>query len=311
MVLLAAMALTCSRKAPDRNAGRDGIGASAAKQIGTIEDRSIREASGIAASRRTPDIFWVINDSRNPPVLYGIAFEGQTLARFRITNAENRDWEDMAAFTWQKQPFLLIADVGDNAASRDQCSLYLLPEPKIEKNPAAGDGTISCPWRIDFCYEDGPRDCEAVAVDPPGKRVLLLSKRNEPPVLYELPLQKSRKVLTARRLAPVTTIPPPTEKDLAGTYGRFYSQPTAMDISRNGRSLAILTYKHAYIYPVHQGQPLTKAISAQPQCLKLPYPRSGLLTVREALCFCPESQDLLITGENTAPPIFKIKKEKG
>ena len=77
MVLLAAMALTCSRKAPDRNAGRDGIGASAAKQIGTIEDRSIREASGIAASRRTPDIFWVINDSRNPPVLYGIAFEGQ------------------------------------------------------------------------------------------------------------------------------------------------------------------------------------------------------------------------------------------
>src|SRR3954470_10281646 len=39
-------------------------------RLADLEDRAIKESSGIVASRRDPDIFWTHNDSGNSPTIY-------------------------------------------------------------------------------------------------------------------------------------------------------------------------------------------------------------------------------------------------
>ena len=47
--------------------------------IGRLDHPAIREASGIVASRRYPGIFWVHNDSGNPPALYAVRRDGYSI----------------------------------------------------------------------------------------------------------------------------------------------------------------------------------------------------------------------------------------
>ena len=84
---------------------------------------------------------------------------------------------------------LLAAAAGDNSSKRESCTLHILHEPAL---PVAGvklAATVTAAWQIQFCYEGGPRDCEAVAVDTKAGQILLISKRTEPPEVYQLPLR--------------------------------------------------------------------------------------------------------------------------
>ncbi len=91
--------------------------------------------------------------------------------------------------------------------------------------------SIKPSWSIAFTYEDGPRDCESVAVDIVNEKILLLSKRDQPPVLYEIPLNKQKNIV-AKRLGEIKTLPQPTQNDIRLIkYLNYTTQPTAMDIS--------------------------------------------------------------------------------
>ena len=197
------------------------------EQTGAIVDPEISEASGLAASSLDDTLFWVINDSGNPATLFAIARDGRVRAKYTI-DAPNYDWEDLAAFSLDNTAYLLIADIGDNLAVRPVCNLYIVAEPKVtDTTPATVPALLPVKWRIEFRYPDGPRDCESVAVDARRKRILLLSKRDKPPVLYELPLLPASGVIQAEPVGPVTTIPPPTPEELKEPYGYTWSRPTA------------------------------------------------------------------------------------
>ncbi len=307
-VLVLAVITACGHAAGDRPAdtvecatGRQHYGA--AMQVGTIATPDISEASGIAAG--ADGLFWVINDSGNPPDLFAIGADGLVRDRFTIADTPNIDWEDLAAFTLDRIPYLLIADVGDNLAGRDRCMLFVVREPELTDGPSEQKRQLTVQWRIRFRYPDGPRDCEAVAVDVPRKRVLLLSKRDKPPLLYELPLQPASETVVAARLGPMTAIPPPTPADLKHKYGFSWSRPTAMDLSADGNRLVVLTYKHAYAFIKTSGQSWPAIITLPPLCIPLPHPDTGL-PIREALCIEPKSGDLLVTGETPPAPIFRL-----
>ena len=83
-------------------------------QIGTINDGRLSEISGIVASSRYPETFWVHNDSGNPAELFLIDQGGAVLARLQLKGAKNRDWEDICAFRYKGQLYLCVGDVGDN-----------------------------------------------------------------------------------------------------------------------------------------------------------------------------------------------------
>ena len=287
-----------------------------AVRTGTISSPDITETSGIFASRTNKSVLWVVNDSGNPAALYALTYRGKHLGTFFLKEKDGRavkntDWEDLSGFEYRGEHFLVIADVGDNRARRRFCSLLIVREPSLGQDAAAADGadgTLAVRWQMRFQYENGPRDCESVAVDIRSKKILLLSKRTRPPVLYELPLALSTRdtLYTARPVAEITTIPPPTALDLKKKYGRYRSRPTSMDLSADGRSLVVLTYKDAYLFRRDTGLTWQTVLADPPRVIRLPHPDTGELVQREAVCFDPGTGRLIVTSEKPSAPIYTL-----
>ena len=255
-----------------------------AEFMGNIANKNINEASGMATSHRRNDLLWMHNDSGGDAVIYALSGKGKDLGQVHLANARNIDWEDMTSFEWNNKPYLLIADTGDNKGRRKTCTLYIIEEPVITANEFFSS-TVHPRWQINFQYEDGPRDCEAVSVDVVEKQCLLLSKREEAPQLYTVPLfpPPGQPIVTAEKIAQVTTIPRPGLEDLIQPYGQNRSQPTAMDITSDGQSLVILTYKHAYLYSKKNHRTWATCLSADPEIIYLPL--VGLVSlIQRRLC---------------------------
>ena len=275
-------------------------------KTGTILDPMLSEVSGIFSSWKNSRIIWAVNDSGNPPELYAVSSKGKLLKIFSVEGADNTDWEDLSGFRYRGKAFLVIGDIGDNNAHRDFCTLYAVEEPEIRDSTTKQSLTVQ--WRMRFQYADGPKDCEALAIDVISQRIYLMSKREKYPTLYELPLSFSPKdtVYTATPVAQIRTIPQPTLADLGKKYGKYRSQPTAMDISPNGRRLVILTYKHGYLFERDLAQTWGDVFKSQPETLPLPLPNTGELIQREALCINPESGSILVTTEQIPAPIYTL-----
>lgn len=227
--------------------------------VGYVHDPRITEVSGLAVSRQVADTFWVLNDSGNAPMLFAITPRGDTPAEVRaavaIEGAANVDWEDLAAYEEDGQPWLAIADTGDNFRFQREARIHLLPEPALDTSSAKVARTIR------FTYEDGAHDVEALAVDVPARRFLMLSKGEQPPTLYALGFDET----VARRIAPLPGSAPGAPP-LARTLGslRYRGSPTAMSLSADGRVMLVLTGRHALRYTREGGEDWPQAFKARP-----------------------------------------------
>ena len=229
----------------------------------TLASPHVDELSGLAVSRADPALLWGHNDTGSGPVLHRIGLQGEDLGRVSVPDALAGDWEDIAAFADAGGPALLVGDVGDNFTLRTFVTLYAVRDPGRQ-------GPARMLWRLDFSFADGPRDCEALAVDPLAREILLLSKRDDPPRLYRLPLPakapKGRQ--TAQLLGPIAPLPRPagTERITAP----YAHAPTAMDISADGLTAVIVTYRNAYVYRRRAGQPWLELFARGAAPLPLP-----------------------------------------
>ncbi len=278
-----------------------------ARQVGYVESPAVTESSGMAASRRDPSVLWTLNDSGHPAVLHALSRDGEDLGRLSVSGARNRDWEDLAAFRLAERPYLLIGDVGDNGGRYRHCTLYAVLEPGLTDGRLPAGATAPVAWSIRFVYADGPRDCEAVAVDETAEQVLLLSKRDVPPRLYSLPLRATAggETVTARPILTLGGIPPPSPADLRSDprYGKYAAQPTAMDVAPDGSAAAVLTYKRVYLFERSGDEPWTSAFSRKPARLPLP-----LLPQAEGICFAGDARTLFVTSEKRRPPLIRIHR---
>jgi hypothetical protein len=268
---------------------------------GQLEADELVEVSGLARSQRSPDILWSMNDGGSKARLYAIDTSGFHRGRIKLDDLENHDWEDLSSFTVDGTAYLLIADTGDNDARRDEVSLHVVLEPdltdddKVKVDPA---------WSIAFRYPDGPRDVEAVTVDADAGRVLLLSKREWPPVLYEVPLfPPSDDTIVARRLGPIESLPAPTRQDReqAVFTKEWHWQPTAMDLSPDGRLAVILTYRGVYLYRLDPGRGLYESLSGQAYGFGL-----GNFREAESVAFSADSNAIYVTLEGRHAPLLRI-----
>ncbi|MEM6986509.1 MAG: hypothetical protein AAF499_08200, partial [Pseudomonadota bacterium] len=101
-----------------------------------LSDSELVETSGLAATRSGELGYWALNDGGHRNILFRLDARGDTVARLPVRGARNTDWEDLASFSWRGAHWLLIADVGDNAARRARVSLYLVPEPSAGDSAA-------------------------------------------------------------------------------------------------------------------------------------------------------------------------------
>lgn len=267
--------------------------------IGKLQDADIREASGLARSYRQDNVLWTINDNGADELVHAINPRGARLGEFDLKKSKNVDWEDLASFTLDDKPYLLVADIGDNEAKYASRTLYVVKEPQAKKKDQE-----KVDWQIGFRYPDGPRDAEAAAVDIENQRVLVLSKRDIPPVLYELPLRPDGDdTLTATRLGAITSLPRPSRQDVefAPKTKNWYWQPVGMDISDDNLAAVILTYPAVYYYKRLPGQDWLDALNAQPQRVSI-----GNFRNAEAIAFGDRRRTVIVTGESRHSPVLAI-----
>ena len=293
---LAMLVGACSREAPSAPEANGGYVRAAV--VGTLQSPAIVEASGLAYSRRRPDLLWVINDGGEEPLLHAVTPDGDALGAVRVAGADNRDWEDLAAFDYQGSSWLLVADIGDNGGIRDYLTLYVVPEP----DPGAGEVAVA--WTVRYTYPDGPHDTEAVAVDADAGSIYVLTKRTEPAELHRLPLrpESTDKVLTSTLVRGVDSLPGRDEKaGLLAAAVPYHWQPTGMDIAADGGAVAILTYADVYYYPRRPTETWEDALAREPRPLGMP-----LVPIAEAVAFDARGRSLFITAEGRHAPLLRF-----
>ncbi|MGO4220940.1 hypothetical protein AB4Y64_03660 [Lysobacter sp. TAF61] len=266
---------------------------------GVMLDPQLDEISGVAASRRHPNVLWMLDDGGNPERLFAVSTGGTRLATLRVEGVTKTDWEDMASFELDGRSYLLIADTGDNGGLRRSLQLHIVEEPSRIEN-----ARLRPAWSIAFRWPDGARDCEAVAVDAPNRRILLISKRRQPPELFSLPLHpRGTAMQTAQKLGNLAGVPQADATALRRNpqRARLDSQVTAADISPDGRTLAVMTYRWLLLYPRHANEEWGKTVARAPRFDPLPW-----LPQAEALAWSADGRHLYATGEFIPAPLYRI-----
>ena len=266
---------------------------------GLMLDADLDEVSGLAASHQHADTLWMINDGGNDARVFAVSHRGSKLATLQVAGVDNTDWEDIAAFELDGRNYLLVADTGDNGGLRKTLQLHVVEEPA---QPV--DGSVTPAWSIVFRWPDGPRDCEAVAVDAAGGQVLLVSKKRQPPELFALPLRPHGDApQVARRLGALAGVPQgdPDEVRANPDLARIRSQVTAVDIAPDGHAMAVLTYRDVLLYPRHGREAWAQALARKPDVHPLPWLPQG-----EALGWSADNRALYATGELSPAPLLHL-----
>ncbi len=104
--------------------------------------KELSEISGIEFLNDTT--IAAINDGGHKPWVYLLNLEGKIQGVVKVTNATNRDWEDLAV----DENHLYIGDIGNNANSRKDLAIY-----KVKINDLLQDTTVEAE-KITFNYAE-------------------------------------------------------------------------------------------------------------------------------------------------------------
>ena len=255
---------------------------------GAIESKRLNESSGLAASQRLEDVLWSMNDSGGNAELFALSASGKHLGSWMLDMPKPSDWEAMTSFVWEQKPYLLVADIGDNFAARDQVSYTIISEPEMQN--LSKDARLAPVLTQTFTYPNGPRDSEAIAVDAARGELLVLSKRTQPPELYRLPLDMGAKGQGASDTRPVQIAekigslggfekPDVATVDLYGDAWFYLAMPTGMSLF--GDRLLVTTLEDAFLFD-------RKNMAAPSRRIPLPY-----IGQREAIAFAGDKGDVV------------------
>ena len=140
----------------------------------------LREASGIAVSRRVPGRLWAHNDS-GKPVLVALDTRGSVTGRLRLAGIAVDDWEALAVGACPAGSCLYVADIGDNDAKRRRITIHRVPEP------SATEATVQVKDTFHASYPDGAHDAETILVMP-DDAIFIVTKGDTGAVgLYRFP----------------------------------------------------------------------------------------------------------------------------
>lgn len=262
----------------------------AAVQTGTLQDPAITEASGIAASRTNPGIYWVHNDSGDSARVFATDLSGAAIGRFRLQGAQARDWEDIAVGPGPESgtSYLYLGDIGGNKG-RSNLSIYRAAEPEVMLGASGIRGSVPAE-RIDVMYPDGLAwDAEALLVDPVTADIYVVTKGGAASSLvYQLAAAQAVSG-SQQTLREVASLELPAGLDGLVTGG---------DISPDGASIMLRTYNGVYLWPRLAGESISAAFTASSCSVQIQPESQG-----EAAAFQGNGRDLVLTTEGEFPAI--------
>ncbi len=199
--------------------------------LGRLDHPAIREASGIVRSRRHPGIFWVHNDSGNPPALFAVRRDGTLIREYRV-GVPNIDWEDIAT---DDHGHLFIGEIGNNGGKLPLRAVYQLDEP----DPLADDGPEELKATTGSYYRfpaSGAFDAEGLFIQ--GDRAWIVAKTFDArdAEVYTIPLKTP---------APLAR---PAIPEKAGSLPGFTQPVTGADLSPDGERLVVCSLRSVGVY---------------------------------------------------------------
>ena len=234
---------------------------------------AVDELSGLASSVRYPGHLWGQEDSGNPADLLLIREDGSYVRTVRLRGTVNRDWEDIA----RAGTDLYVADIGDNSAIYPDYRIFILPEP------APGVDTADVAQTIRYTYPDGPRDAEALLVDPVSRDLFVITKRDNPSRIYRIP---------SAGVSPVT----------AEFVGRFpFSGITAATVSADGKEILVRSYTRLFYFSRANGESIPQSLTRTPRELTFQPEPQG-----EAVCFLPDGSGFITGSERAFGPAGQL-----
>ena len=266
-------------------------------QLATLEERAVRESSGLAASRRNPGILWTHNDSGDGPFVYAFDRGGRSRGTFRVEGASAGDWEDVAAGPGPSagQPYLYVGDIGDNEKRRESVVVYRFPEPEVRADSAGAAGAPPRPTQpaeaIRLKYPDGAHNAEALLVHPSTGDLYVVTKGAEGAGVYKL-------------AAPFDAASPHTLARVALLRGPdfFGTLVTGGDVSPDGRRVALCDYAQGYELTLPEGaQGFDEVWKQKPTVVPL-----GLRMQGEAVCYRLDGAALFATSERAPTPLIEV-----
>ncbi len=266
--LIALLTLACTRE-PARSdlfsAGND---------LGEVPKR-LEEASGLVASHLNEGMFWSLNDGGNPPEVYLIDQQARIRLTCRFPNLRNRDWEDIGigAGPDEGQPYVYIADIGDNDAVYDYKMIYRFKEPVLANEKSL---VITLYDTLVLKMPDGKRDTEAIMTDPLNNDLYVVSKRENEVGLY-------------RALYPFTS----DSITLTKTATLHLTSIVAGSISSDGGEVLLKNYAKVYYWKREKGESITDLLQREP--IKLKYDREPQ---GEAICWSRDGSAYYTVSES-------------
>lgn len=230
-----------------------------------LDSKKVTESSGLAFSGVDKDFLWTHNDSGGKPRLYAFDEKGKPDGQVTLEGIKANDWEDMASYT-DGVPRLLVADVGDNQSRRKTVSIYLFDEPSPKKKR-----DLKSFQHLVVRYEGGPRNCESVAIDLVGRRILLLSKSIVFATVHEIPLPRKTSTASSDEGKDGIARLEVTAKLVAQLA---LPMATGMDVCPVTGDIWVCSYLHAFRFPAlndsTKPMDLRKVFSQIPQQIDMP-----------------------------------------
>jgi len=272
-------------------------------RLADLENQSIKESSGIAASWRNADLFWTHNDSGDGPFVYAVDRAGKNRGVWRVTGAQAIDWEDIAVGPGPRrgQSYIYAGDIGDNSKKREEIIVYRVVEPRVTSKDSTSSAENPLNTEpadvIRLKYPDGKHDAESLLIHPLTGDLYIVSKELRAAAgVYKLkaPLPKSA-VATLTRVGEVEFANP----------GKGFL--TGGDISPDGRRVVLCDYLGAceFVLPSKKRVAFDE-VWKQPCAVVKTGPRKQ----GESICYRRDGQALLLTSEGLPCPLIEIARRK-
>jgi len=256
---------------------------------GAVAINQLAEASGLAASRRTPGVLWTHNDGTGQD-LFAISATGSRLATVNLNQSVN-DLEDIAAGPGPMPgiQYLYVGDIGGSASPggiRASVRVIRLPEPLIDPNWAASPRSLAADGGESFtlAYPDGSFDAESLLVDPLNGDVFVVTKQGGSARWYRANLNglAGGSVMTLEFVRAIA-----------------FGVASGGDIAADGTQIVLRREEFALIWERCAGEPLGTALSRAGQSIPIVGPPAE--PNGEAIALLPDGTGYVTISEGADP----------
>jgi len=214
------------------------------RSVGVVA-KKLREASGLVASKSNPGYLWTLNDGGNASAIYLMNDKAEVVMTCNLKNIINRDWEDILIGPGPKQDmsYIYVAEIGDNEAIYPFKMLYRFEEPVLTNKKIEIE-------KIDTLVIDfpgGPRDTEAMMVDPATQDFYIISKREHSVRLYEIDFPFESDTVKVEEIG---TLP--------------FNNIVAANISSDGKEILLKNYREIYYWKRLDHESIAEALKRNP-----------------------------------------------